>query len=108
MYLFFFLRFYPLIKQSRGFFSVLKNTFFLNDCQNIAFFGRVCVCVCCCQDQKVLSLSPLSAARNSCDSFASVSVTSVKCLGKARRREIFTRGALVFFSPAVFDSRITL
>lgn len=46
---------------------------------------------CCCQDQKVFSLSPLSAPRNNCDSFSSVSVSSGKCLGKVRRQEIFTQ-----------------
>lgn len=51
---------------------------------------------CCCQDQKVFSLSPLSAPRNNCDSFSSVSVSSGKCLGKVRRQEIFTQAALFF------------
>lgn len=52
---------------------------------------------CCCQDQKVFSLSPLSAPRNNCGSFSSVSVSSVKCLGKVRRQEIFTQAALFFW-----------
>lgn len=52
---------------------------------------------CCCQDQKVFSLSPLSAPRNNCDSFGSVSVSSGKCLGKVRRQEIFTQAALFFW-----------
>lgn len=52
---------------------------------------------CCCQDQKVFSLSPLSAPRNNCDSFSSVSVSSGKCLGKVRRQEIFTQAALFFW-----------
>lgn len=92
IFLAFLLCFYPLIKQCL--FVVLQNTFFLNnDCQNTTSSFFFC---CCCQDQKVCSLSPLSAPWNNCDPFTSRSVSSVKCLSKVHRQEIFTQGALYF------------
>lgn len=79
------------------FFCFAKHIFFYIMTVKIFLSFSLSFCCCCCQDQKVFSLSPLSAPRNNCDSFSSVSVSSVKCLGKVRRQEIFTQAALFFW-----------